>query len=290
MSQLCGVRAACVSALLGAPLLLAQDAPTLAELTAKVAAAHRTAEAEPVHGFHADLRLEELARTAEEHRGQIELSVRFLEWQHPDTERPYPLIRYRQTDSARSVEQGRDREDYWAVVDGKPQDMRSREMATDLDHARRNLKLARQLLRFLEPNAVLGDLEDPSPVTAGELVQGRANRTPCWIVEGLLPSFPLRQQSGDDTPVRAKLFVARADDRIVGLEVQATSEKQGEPAPLREFVSFAEHRTVQGRVVPMRMVHFTVDEKGKRNAQLGIDLVTLDLGAKLTAEDFDRPK
>lgn len=290
MNERSGVAAAWLVAAIGANGLLAQDAPTLAELTAKVAAAHRTAEATPVHGFRADLRLEELARTAEEHRGQIELSVRFLDWQHPDTERPYPLIRYRQTDSARSVEQGRDREDYWAVVDGKPQDMRSREMATDLEHARRNLKLARQLLRFLEPNAVLTELKGPSAVTAGELVQGRANRTPCWIVEGLLPSFPLRQQSGEDAPVRAKLYVARADHRIVGLEVQATSEKTEEGPSAREFVSFAEHRTMQGRVVPTRLVHFAVDEKGKRNAQLGIDLVTLDLAAELTAADFDRPK
>lgn len=285
-----GALAACLAAAVGASGLRAQDAPSLAELMAKVAAAHHTADASSVTSFHADLRVEELARAAEEHRGQIELSVRFLDWKHPDTERPYPLIRYEQTDSSKKVVQGRDREDYWSVVDGKPQDMRSREMATDLEHARRNLKLARQLLRFLDPSTVLADLVEPGTVAAEDLVLGRTTRIACWVVEGKLPSYPLRQQGGEDAPVRAKLFVAREDSRLVGLEVATESSGPDSPAPTREFVRFSDHRAMAGRVVPMRLVHFAVDEQGKRIAQLGIDLVTLDLEANLKAEDFDRPK
>ena len=82
---------------------VAQAEPTLAQLTELVTEAHRTAAATTIVSFRADLRIEELARTAEEHRGQVELEVRFLDWKHPDTGRSYPLIRYRQTDSSRSI-------------------------------------------------------------------------------------------------------------------------------------------------------------------------------------------
>lgn len=275
----------------------AQETPTLEQLAATVAAAHRVDAATPVTAFRADLRIEELAKSAEEHRGQIELSVSFLDWKHPDTGRAYPLIRYKQTDSARSVEQGRDREDYWAVADGKQLDMRSREMATDLEHARRNIQLARQMLQFLDADAVLRALKEPSSVVAEDLVQGRATKTPCWTVKGKLPSFPLRQRDGESKEVEAKVFVARENGRLLGLEVRPTAKKpdpapEAEPAPVAdgEFVLLSEHATIEGRIVPKRIVHFALGQDGKRHVQMGIDLTTIDLGAKLQAADFDRPK
>ena len=279
----------------------AQEAPTLDQLAASVAAAHRVDSATPVTAFRADLRIEELARSAEEHRGQVELSVSFLDWKHPDTGRSYPLIRYKQTDSARSIEQGRDREDYWAYADGKLLDMRSREMATDLDHARRNIKLARQMLQFLDADSVLRALKEPSAVSAEDLVQGRAVKLPCWVVSGKLASFPLRQQEGESAEVEAKLFIARDEQRLVGIEVRPATKqdasatdggngKQSAPSQEGEFVRLTEHKTIGGRVVPTRIVHFALDQDGKRRVQLGIDLTTLDLGSKLEAKDFDRPK
>jgi hypothetical protein len=295
----CGAHAALLASLL-APLA-AQEAPTLLALADAVAKAHRTEDAAPVSAFGADLRIEELARSAEEHRGQIELSVSFLDWKHPDTGRSYPLIRYKQTDSARSIEQGRDREDYWAYADGKPLDMRSREMATDLDHARRNIKLARQMLQFLDADSVLRALKEPSAVSAEDLAQGRAVKTPCWVVRGKLASFPLRQQEGESAEVDAKIFVSREEQRLVGIEVRPATKqdsaakdgddgKQATPAQEGEFVLLTEHKTIDGRVVPTRIIHFAIGEDGKRRVQLGIDLTTLKLGSKLEAKDFDRPK
>ncbi len=284
--------AACASA-----MARAQETPTLEQLAAAVAKAHRTETAAPVSAFRADLRIEELAKSAEEHRGQIELLVSFLDWKHPDTGRAYPLIRYKQTDSARSIEQGRDREDYWAVADGKRLDMRSREMATDLEHARRNIQLARQMLQFLDAESVLRSLKDPSPVVAEDLVQGRALKSACWTVSGKLASFPLRQRDGEAKEVDAKVFVARDSGKLLGLEVRPAAKKpdpapEAEPAPAAEgeFVLLSEHTTIQGRLVPKRIVHFALGQDGKRRAQLGIDLVTIDLGASMKAEDFDRPK
>lgn len=303
MTSLRGALAATM-AVCCAALAPAQDAPTLEQLTQLVAKAHRSEAAEKLASFRADLRIEELARSAEEHRGQVELQVAFLDWKHPDTGRAYPLIRYKQTDSARSIEQGRDREDYWAFADGKQLDMRSREMATDLEHARRNIQLARQMLQFVDADALLRALKAPSEVVAEDLVQGRAAKTPCWTVRGKLASFPLRQQDGEAKEVEAKAFVARDSSLLLGLEVRPVPKDEPKPqdaaqrkeeakaaaSPEGEFVLLSQHATIDGRVVPKRIVHFALDQDGKRRVQMGIDLTTIELGGKLEAAAFDRPK
>lgn len=271
-------------------LAAAQDTPSLAQLTELVRDAHRTKDAVAIESFKADLRIEELARTAEEHRGQIELEVQFLDWKHPDTGRAYPLIRYRQTDSARSIEQGRDREDYWAMADGKPQNMRSRELATDLEHARRNIKLARQMVQLVDASQLLATLKDPSSVQSEDLVQGRALKVPCHTVTGTLASFPLRQHDGEESDVSAKVFVAKDSNLLIGLEVRPVHADSKDDKSEAEFVFLTEHRENRGRIVPTRIVHFAVDDTGKRRAQMGIDLTTFDLDAKLEPAAFDRPQ
>ncbi len=283
------VRRALFASLL-ASATLAQLPADLAELAQQVETTHRTADAKPVTAFQADLRIQQSARAAEVARGEIELSVSFLEWQKPDSDRPFPLIRYRQTDSARAVEQGRDRVDYWSFADGKPQDMRSREMATDLDHCRRNLKLARQMVQFLDPATVLRSLTEAAPVADETLQQGRVIKISCRVAAGRLAAFPLRQQGGDDAAVAARIFVAADDHRLVALEVRPL-DADGKPRrDAGEFLLFAEHRLLAGRLVPMRITHFAIDEQGVRQEQMHVDIVRLDLGADLTAASFDRPK
>ena len=138
-------------------------------------------------------------------------------------------------------------------------------------------------------------------MSAEDLVQGRAVKLPCWVVSGKLASFPLRQQEGESAEVEAKLFIARDEQRLVGIEVRPATKqdasatdggngKQSAPSQEGEFVRLTEHKTIDGRVVPTRIVHFALDQDGKRRVQLGIDLTTLDLGSKLEAKDFDRPK
>lgn len=280
----------CAAALLLGAAAPAQLPADLQELAQQVETAHRTADAKAVTGFAADLRVQELARLATEHRGELELSVRFLEWTQPETGKPWPLIRYKQTDSARSVEQGRDRVDYWSCSDGKLQDMRSREMATDLEHCRRNLKLARQMLQFLDPTGLLRSLGTPSAVTDEDLVQGRNPKIACRVVAGTLPAFPLQRQGGDDGKVAVKVYVAKADHRLVGLAVTPLGDEDAPRTADGEFLLFAEHRLLAGRLVPMRVRHFAVDPKGERVLQLGVDLTRLDLEQEPVPADFDRPK
>ena len=277
------------AALLPSLLPAQQPLPAdLDELARMVDAAHKTDAASPITGFAADLRIEELAQAAAEHRGQIELSVAFLDWRNPQTDRPYPLIRYRRRDSAHSVEQGRDREDYWSVTDGQPQNMRSRELQTDLEHARRNIKLARQMIQFADPGAVLRNLQSPKPIVEETLTVGRAQKTPCYVATGRLESFPMVREKGEDVPVLAKAYVAKDSSLLLALEVQPLDRP--EDAEKGEFLLLSRHEPHAGRIVPKRLVHFALEEGGKRRVQLGIDLLTLDLGKDLTPKDVDRPK
>jgi hypothetical protein len=262
--------------------------PDVEELAVLVETAHRTAAARPVTAFRTDLRIQELARAAEQHRGELELSVAFLEWKQPDG-RAWPLIRYKQSDSARAVEQGRDGENYWTVQDGVVHDMGARQFETDLANARRNLKLARQMIQFLDPATVLRRLEQPSAVGETELVLGKKQIGTCHTVSGRLPAFPMRQQSGDDVPVAATVHFARDTHWLTALEVRPLQD--GKPAATGgEFLLFSEHRVIAGRLVPMRIVHFAIEPDGQRRTQLRIDITRLELDAELQPRDFDRPR
>ena len=179
--------------------------------------------------------------------------------------------------------------------------MQAREMANDREHCRRNIKLARQLIQFLDPAAVLRSLAEPSAVQDEELpvadtdraakALGRPHaRVPCRTVGGRLAGFPLRQQSGDDVPVLAKVFVSRDDHRLEALEVRPVGADGKPVAGGGEFLLFSDYQLLAGRLVPMQVRHFAIDADGKRQLQMSVDIVKLDLDAKLTAESFDRPK
>lgn len=268
----------------------AQLPPDLEELCAQLDAAHRTAEAAPVTAFRADLRLRELARDAQEHRGELELHVEFRQWVNPETGGPWNLIRYRQIDSARSVEQGRDRISFWSIVDGKPQDMMAKEMENDRANCRRNLKLADQMTRFLQPGAMLRTLAEPTAVTDTELTIGRTDKVDCRTVSGHLTGFPLMRNAGDNVPVAARVWVSREDHRLVALEVTPL-DAQGKPqAGNGELLRFDDYRPSGSCLVPARITHFAVAADGKRSAETEIAITHLDLEHVPEPADFDRPK
>lgn len=265
----------------------AQVPADLERLATRVDAAHRVGSGPAtITSFRAGLAILGLASDGE--RGEAELSVSFLEWTPPDRDRSKPLIRYRVVDSARPIEQGRDREDYWGLSDGRVVDLRGKEYATDLDNCRRNLKLARQILRFLDPGAVLRGLEQPDAVHEETLQLGRSKPVACLVAAGRLPGFPLRQQAGDDAPVRARVFVGKDDGRLLALQVTPLAD--GDSAPAGEFLFFADHRPHQGRLVPMQVTHFDIGPGGVRRPQFLVRITTLELAADLRVEDLDRPR
>lgn len=264
----------------------AQQLPEdLAALARLVDATHRVGQGpDEIRSFDATLKILGLG----DDRAEAELAVKFLDWLDPQLERRRPLIRYRLLDAARPVEQGLDRIDYWGLADGKVRGLRDKESATDLASVRRNLQLARQLLRFLDPGAVLRSLAEPTRVEERELQLGRSKAIATKTVAGVLPAFPLRLAGGENVPVKARIWVGKDDGRLLALQAEPI-EPPPAGAPSGEFVAFDDHRVVAGRLVPWRTTHFDLDAKG-RHAQIQVVITTLELAAERKPEDLDRPR
>ena len=81
----------------------------------------------------------------------------------------------------------------------------------------RHLGLAQQLVRFLDPGALVEALEQPSEITTGKLQWSRAAQPECRTLEGTLPSMPLYFSDGIPKRVRAKLFVDAATNLLGGI-------------------------------------------------------------------------
>lgn len=265
--------------------------PELEALAQRLDKAHLTdPAAKAIRGFDAHLRMGGFAKDAKQ-RGEIEFAVSFLEWIKPSTGRPWPLIRYRQVDSADTIEYGRDQLDYWALLDGRIRNLRSRELERDLESCRSNLRLARQLIRFLEPGTELRSMTDVGPIQQEPLRQGRARAVECTTVTGKLEDFPMLQTGGEQSAVRAKAFID-PEGRLLGLEVTPLNDQGVAYQGQGEFIMLQDYRTLGGRLVPMKITHFAVPSEGVRKQQRQVQIVTLEVDpgqVELSAPDFDRP-
>jgi hypothetical protein len=184
---------------------------SLQELAARVDTAHRPkGPVPPVTAFRSAVEFDALDATAS-NGGYISLEIQFLLWQRPDRDREQPLIRYKVLEAGAPIVRGRDRNGPWQLFQGEPKDLRGAEFAQDLAACQKHTNLARQLVRFLDPGAVLRSLEQPSAVRDEDLRLDRNTpAVPCLVVDGRLPAFPLLQAGGDEVPVQLKLFVDKA--------------------------------------------------------------------------------
>jgi hypothetical protein len=275
------------------PSLAAQEPPTpqdLARLADAVDAVHRPdGKGRPVVAFRSALALELVAADASE-RGQVELKVQFLAWRPPDRDRARPLIRYEMVDASKPVVRGRDRHGYWLFDGREVHDLQGREGQDDLDAVRRDLRLAQQLVRLLDPGAVLRSLRRPGPVAEEALQQGRTEPVPCRTVAGDLETFPLLHGTGEDRPARVKVWVARDSGRLLAAEAWPLDAAGNPLRDQGELIRLDEHRPTDGVLLPMRLTHFLVDPDGRRRVQMKVTLTTIHLNPALAPEDLDRPK
>ena len=175
---------------------------TVEALAQRVEAAHRPkGDTKPITALTGNLELHVLDAEAEQ-RGQVDLAVRFMEWQQPNRKRTRPLIRYEVGHAGTVVVRGIDRDGPWLMHQGRPHALDSADFVRDLEECQRHTNLARQLLRFLSPGQVLRSLQQPTAVREEALQIGRTSPVPCQTVAGDLPAFPLLQRGGEDAPAR----------------------------------------------------------------------------------------
>lgn len=263
--------------------------PSLETLASQVDAAHRPGGPTPVvTALRGSVELHLVARGAEQ-RGQVDLDVRYLEWQRPNSAKVVPLLRYEVKEAGVPLVRGRDRNGPWLLAKDEPRDMTSADLAQDLAEFERRQNLVRQLLRFLEAGTVLRSLQQPGPVGAADLPVQRGASAPCHVVVGNLPGFPLLRRGGDDAAVQVRVWVDRASHRLVA--VDAAPLVDGKPDDRNgERVLLKDLRERDGLLVPHEIVHLFAEASGAFALQSRAVVTALQLRPELRAEDFDRAK
>lgn len=272
--------------------LSAQQGPPPADpveaLARRVEAAHRPkGVVPPVTALTGSLELHMLEAEAAQ-RGQVDLAVKFMEWQAPSQKRVRPLIRY-EVSGATPVVRGIDKDGPWLLHQGVPRDLDGADFVRDLEECERYTNLARQLLRFLSPGQVLRSLQRPTPVQDEPLQLGRSAAVACQSVAGELPAFPLLQRGGEDAPVRLKVYVTKAEGRL--LAADACPLVNGKPDEAHsERIVLGDLRERGGLLVPHRLEHLFRQADGQLRLQSRAVMVELSLRPELRAEDFDRAR
>ena len=99
------------------------------------------------------------------------------------------------------------------------------------------------------------------------------------------------QTGGQQGAVRAKAFID-PEGRLLGLEVTPLNDQGVAYQGQGEFIMLQDYRTLGGRLVPMKITHFSVPTAGVRKQPRQVQIVTLEVDpdqVELSAPDFDRP-
>jgi hypothetical protein len=262
--------------------------PDLEALSKRVDAAHHPkGPTAAVTAFTGEL---ELFAAGADKGVTVGLAVKYLQAQdEKDKNKALHLIRYAVRDAGQPVERGRDAFGFWHLKQGEPRDL-TEDDGDDRAACERDTNLAKQLVRFLDPGAVLRQLTGASAVREEDFKLGReAQAVKCLCVEGGLAAFPLLQRGGEDAPVLVKIYVSKADDRLLALKAWPLASGARNEAGL-EIVRLLELHERDGLLVPRKLEHLYANAEGKLQLQSRASITKLSLRPDLTVESFDRTK
>jgi hypothetical protein len=263
----------------------------LEALATRVDQAHRPdgpdGPVEPVTSFRATLEVH-LQDPNSKEAGQVDLDVKYLQRPVPKRKRIEHLIHCRVKRAGKPVERGYDRFGYWKLYQGKARDIPESDQR-DREDCQRDKHLARQLVKFLDPGAVLRALQDPTPVGAENLKRGREKPVPCQTVEGTLPAFPLLRLGGGDATVRAKVYVTKGEGRLHAVLVRPIRDGRVDEAAA-EMIRLREPVPKAGMLVPKIVEHFYRDQEQRLVKMSTVYVSKLDLRPEFTLQSLERPK
>ncbi len=267
---------------LGLPLC-AQDAkpaqdPAFDALVTAVDAAHRKGDkTETFDRFTGTLSISQLGRNTD--RIEVRLDAKFL---GPD------LLKYSVDETGRRIERGQDKnKKVWGRVGDKSYWIAGRDYSDERKEFRRHIRLARQLVEFLDPGKTMRKMTDRSKVQQRKDVKiGRVKRGDCEYVHGVLDDFPLYATAGGSNKVKLELWLK---DGLLDA-IQATSlDEKGKPAGNPEYVLLDDYTDKDGVQVPTRLTIYRVDPAPQKKAPVArIEILSLELKPELEAKDFDR--
>ena len=265
----------------------AQDAtPDIATLARQVGGAHRPdGPTAKVEAFTCQLELH-LLDVSEKNGGQANLEVDFLQQAREAPKKPRTFIRYKVRGVDRAIRRGFDRFGPWHIQQGKPADLTAAGAQRDLESLREHTNLARQLLRFLSPEAVIGSLEAPTQVSHEALRIGRKSAA-VYGISGRLPEFPWMQRAGSDAPAYVTIYVDKSSKRLLGID--AWPVKDGVTDRSRgERILLSDLQLRDGLLIPRTLRYLWRNAAGKLRSHSTAKIITLDLSPELDVKHFDR--
>ena len=265
----------------------AQDAtPDIATLARQVGGAHRPdGPTAKVEAFRCQLELH-LLDVSEKNGGQANLEVDFLQQAREAPKKPRTFIRYKVRGVDRAIRRGFDRFGPWHIQQGKPADLTAAGAQRDLESLREHTNLARQLLRFLSPEAVIGSLEAPTQVSHEALRIGRKSAA-VYGISGRLPEFPWMQRAGSDAPAYVTIYVDKSSKRLLGID--AWPVKDGVTDRSRgERILLSDLQLRDGLLIPRTLRYLWRNAAGKLRSHSTAKIITLDLSPELDVKHFDR--
>jgi hypothetical protein len=273
-------------------LLLLPQGPAPAKLAAatdieariaRLRQAHCGGKPPDVADYLAEIEIRALDPEQDSHA--VRFHVRYLRAQR--------LLRYGTEQGGRKIERGRDAIGPWQRGDKGPVSLREPDRALDHREFMQHLRLAERLLRYLDPGAIVAELQQPT-IRRVELPLGGDKSVACERIEGTHPSLPLYfQRPSAETfegPVRVQLWIDVERDRL--LRMQSTPlDDDGRPLGFDEIVQIGDWAK-QGDLLIPRTLRFVAKaaEPQQAPAPVAVDVhkLVLDSGAK--PEDFDRHK
>lgn len=219
-------------------------------------------------------RLEITSSDTEEDKITVGLDIRF---KNPSS------IRYKVDEGERRIERGRDQRGAWTRLSRNDPaiSLGGRDYEGDRRELKKHMGLAAQLLRFLDPASIVELLDDP---TASRQQLGKHS---CLVITGTADSFPVYTSGGELVKVSLDLFIDAQTDRLSAVRAFPL-DKTGSPGLQGEFIYMAEHRMLNGVLVPTELRFYAVHRQGKRKPAVDVRLIQLDLGPELEDRDFDR--
>lgn len=252
--------------------------PDLQELAVRLRKAHGIdPQAPAIDSFRATLRLE-----PRQGKDSITVEVR-VDFKAPKA------LRCTAMEKGVRAERGFDPETGpWAISGDQVLKLQGAEMEQDRDRVQRELRLCRQLLRFLDPERLVASLQAPSEVRKADLeITKQYAFHGCSVVEGAVESFPSYSMEPGQR-VHVTLFVHPDTDQLLAVSAKSI-DAAGKPADPGELIVLEDYVDTQGLRLPRRLKMYRLQGAGCEPLQT-VHVVAIDLRYEFAPDHFARPR
>lgn len=175
----------------------------------------------------------------------------------------------------------------WEISGDEVVKLQGPEMTQAADRVASELRLCRQMLRFLDPKRLLASLKNPSALRQSDLeITKRLAFRGCTVVDGMVDKFPT-YSLGDQGPAHVTLFVHPDTNQLLAVNAVPLDDA-GKPRELAELVLLDQYAETQGMRLPSELTVFRVAGPG-REALVTVKILGIELRREFAADHFARP-